>query len=69
MTTITGSIVQGAAAASRSVRAGLTAIFNGSLRVKQQILSETEVTAKTINLTTHVHEGVQTGGGNTGAPK
>lgn len=39
-----------------------------TIHANQQIKSDVEVTAKTVNLTTHTHAGVTPGNGQTGAP-
>lgn len=44
-------------------------IFKGKVSAEQEIVSEKEVTAKNINLTTHIHIGVESGSSTSGNPQ
>lgn len=64
LTTITGNIVTGTGTGTH------TAIFNGNMTLNGQLTATVDVVAGAgnISLVHHVHGGVLTGGGNTGAP-
>ena len=64
---VTGSMTVSGAITAASISAGGVTADGGDLSVTGEISGAT-VVAGTINLGTHVHAGVQTGGGSTAPP-
>ncbi len=63
LTTVTGGIEGGT-----NPMYTQTAIFNGNIETTGDVIADGDVTADGVSLHNHTHGGVETGGGNTGAP-